>query len=487
MPDLTQKIAALSPEKRALLEARLLKKNNPVAQIIIPETLQNHLPELSFAQQSLWFLDSLEPNSAFYSIPQAIQISGSLDAEALRKSFEKVIERHEVLRTQILPSGGKPEARLIEKGAFPLPIVDLSHLGILEQQAEGKRLIEIEVQKPFDLENDLMLRATLLRFSPVEHFLLLTVHHIASDHWSFAVLYRELKACYQSCQKGELVTLPPLPIQYSDVARAQREFFQSEKFLKQVAYWKQHLAGELTELELPLDHPRPARQSFRGARKFVSLPHELAVQIKSFCQREGTTPYVILLAAFQVLLHRISGQSEIIIGSPIGGRYQLEAEQLIGYFVNPLVLRTDLSGDPTFLEALHRVREVVFGAFSNQEIPFEKVVDELRVPRDSGKNPIFQTIFQFQTQTPKLELPGTKTKLLPVEIQTSKLDLVFTMAETEEGFSGDMEYNTDIFEGETVERMLGQYGCLLGSILARPEEKISRLQILGEAEREKVL
>ncbi|MEO5804822.1 MAG: condensation domain-containing protein, partial [Verrucomicrobiota bacterium] len=488
MINLNQKIAGLSPAKRALLEARLIKKALPEnsAKIAAPRNIE--VPELSFAQQSLWFLDRLEPNSSFYSIPQAFRISGPVNIEALRKSFETIINRHEVLRTQIIDNGGNPKPRVVESVTFELPLIDLSQFLEHDQHTKTRELINAEAKHPFDLENDLMLRAGLLLLGKHEHILLLTVHHIASDLWSFSVLYRELAALYRAFGEQNSSPLPELKNQYSNFARAQRDFLEGENFGKQLEYWKMRLDGGLPELELPADFPRPKTQSFQGGRKYIRVPLALTVQLKTLSQREGVTPYITLLAAFQTLLHRYSDQTDVIIGSPLGGRSQIETEQLIGYFLNTLVLRTDLSGDPNFREVLQRSRDVVLGAFANQEIPFEKLVDELRVPRNTQRNPIFQSIFQFQPgPLPTLQLHQTKTELLELENGTSKMDLIFTLAENEHGLSGNLEYNTDLFEGETIERMLRQYGRLLEGIVENPEQKISRLNLWSEAERRQVL
>ena len=431
MTDLNQKIAGLSPEKRALLEARLLKKSAPQKPIGTTAPSVSAELELSFAQKSLWFLDRLEPNSSFYTIPQAMRIRGALNVEALRKSFETVVNRHEALRTQIVSDNGLPKSRLVENVNFEMTMMDLGGFPEEKRLVESGRLIDTEARRPFDLENDLMLRVSLVRLAENDHILLLSIHHIASDLWSFSVLFRELTALYQNFCDGGASPFSSMTFQYSNFARSQREFLQGEKFQKQLAHWKEKLAGDLPELDLPADRPRPQVQNFRGARKYIHVPAELSAQLKNLSQQENATPYIALLTAFQILLHRYSGQSEIIVGSPLGGRSQIESEQLIGYFVNPLVLRCDLSGEPTFREMLQRSREVVFTAFANQDVPFERLVDELRVPRNPGRNPVFQIMFQFQpTPEPRLQLRGTEVELIEMESGTSKLDLIFTLTES---------------------------------------------------------
>ena len=301
-------------------------------------------------------------------------------------------------------------------------------------------------------------------------------------------MYRELAEFYRAFIEKRPVQLPPLKIQYSDFAKSQRQFLASDNFQKQLAYWKKQLGNELPETELPTDYLRGKTQRFRGARKYIKISASISDRLKSLSQSEGTTLYFSLLAAFQTLLHRYSDQTDIVIGSPLGARNRVESENLIGYFLNTIALRTDLSGDPNFRELLKRTREVVLGSFANPDIPFEKLVDELHISRSADRNPIFQSIFQFQaTPFPVLQLPGTTAEPLPLETGTSKVDLIFTLAETGNGLSGDIEYNTDLFDGETIERMLEHYGQLLAAIVENPNEKISRLKLLNQSEREQLL
>jgi aspartate racemase len=480
---LNEKLAALSPEKRALLEARLIGKKNPFEEPRGEQSSPAPL-ELSFAQKSIWFLDRLEPQSAFYSIPQAMRIKGKLNVEALRKSFQTVIARHKVLRTQIFVEDGQPQPRIASGDEFHLPIVSVA----ADERENVRDMIDDEAKRPFDLEKDLMLRARLLRLNEREHILLLTVHHIASDLWSFRVLYRELAAFYEAFDRNTEPNLPALPFQYSDFARSQREFLESKNCQAQIEFWRQQLAGDLPELNLPSDHPRPKTQRFRGARQQVRISKEISDALKSLSQKEGVTLFITLFAAFQTLLHRYSGQNDMIIGSPFGGRNRFETEDLIGYFLNTLALRTDLSGDPSFRELLRRSRDTVLGAFSHREIPFEKLVDELRLPRNGNQNPVFQNIFQFQPGgVPILELAGTEVELLESESGTSKMDLIFTLAEDRDGLTGNLEYNTDLFEAITIERMLNHYKRLLRSVLKNPSQKISELELLDDSENEQVV
>lgn len=489
MTELDQKIAALPPGKRALLNARLLKRSIPTKKLQeVGGQKSSATLELSFAQQSLWFLNRLQPKSSFYNIPNALRISGPLDYDALEKSFQGVMDRHEVLRTQIVAHDGQPIPRLAPNVRFVLPIIDLMGLPEHVQLSKISKLMDAEARRPFDLERDQMMRASILHLGVCQNILLLTLHHIAADLWSFSVLYRELAQFYGAYVEGRLPQLPSLQSQYSDFAQSERKFLASENFKTQLSYWKKQLQGELPDSELSTDRPRTKTQKYRGAQKYITIPASVSDRLKLLGQRENATLFVTLLTAFQTLLHRYSDQTDIIIGSPLGARNRVETEQLIGYFLNTIPLRADLSGDPSFRDLLKRTREVVLGGFANQDIPFEKLVDELRIPRLMDRNPIFQTMFQFQAMpAPTLQLPGTVSETLLIETGTSKVDLIFTLAESGTGICGDLEYNTDLFDGATIERMLGHYAQLLESIVANPLQKISHLKFLGDPERAQLL
>ncbi|MDQ6631831.1 MAG: condensation domain-containing protein, partial [Verrucomicrobiota bacterium] len=437
-----QMIAGLSPEKRALLEKKLLERKSSIS----PQPqrdLSTGPPRLSFSQESLWFMDQLEPKNPFYNIPQALRLHGPLDNSALQKTLEAIVQRHETLRTQFISQDGKPALRVAENKPFVVNTIDLSARSEVDRKTQAEQLMKKEARRHFDLTADLMLRVTLLKFSEHEHILLLTVHHIASDLWSFSVLYAEVTAFYEKFSAGKIISLPELKTSFSELAAQQRERLQGEVFQKQLAYWKQQLAGELPVLELLTDRPRPGRQTFKGGRCTLNFPGPLLTKLKEFSRQEGVTLYMTLLAAFQTLLHRYSNQENIIVGSPINGRFHPESEKLIGYFVNTVALRADFSGNLTFRQLLQQVRGAVLGAFENQEMPLEKLVEELKIPRHAGHNPLFQVIFQFlAAPPPSLTLTGITAESLPMESGTAKFDLTFTLIESADGISGDLEYNS---------------------------------------------
>ncbi|MBA3356383.1 MAG: amino acid adenylation domain-containing protein, partial [Pyrinomonadaceae bacterium] len=347
---------------------------------IMPVSRDGNLP-LSFAQQRLWFLDQLEPNSSFYNMPQAIRMSGPLDTQALRKTLTAIAARHESLRTSFTMTDGDPVQVIAPAMSVELPVVDLSDLSESEREAEARRLATEEARRPFDLEHGPLLRATLLRLFEEEHVLLLNMHHIVSDGWSMGVLFRELGTLYQAFSIGNPSPLPELPIQYGDYAVWQREWLAGERLEQQLSYWKEQLSGAPPILNLPADHPRPAAQSYRGTRQSVRLSKKVTERLKALTQQEGSTLFTTMLAAFQTLLMRYTGQEDIVVGSAIAGRGRAEVEGLIGFFVNTLVLRTDLSGGPSFRELVGRVREVTLGGYEHQDLPFEKLVEELQPER----------------------------------------------------------------------------------------------------------
>ncbi|MGZ3460140.1 MAG: condensation domain-containing protein, partial [Archangium sp.] len=443
---------------------------------------------LSFAQQRLWFLDQLEPGSPLYNIPAALRLEGALDVPALRDSFAALTERHESLRTtfQVTPEG--PVQRIAPQAPALLTMVDLEHLPEGTRWDEARRLAHEEAVRPFDLARGPLMRTTLLRLSERDHVLLLTMHHIVSDGWSTGVLIRELAAQYEAAVSGQPSALPALPVQYADYAAWQRGWLQGPALETQLAYWRQHLSGVPRALELPTDKPRPAVQTHRGASLPVQLPRELSEALSALARREGVTPFMVLLAAWQLLLSRYSGQDDISVGSPIAGRTQGETEGLIGFFINTLVLRTRLDGDPTFRELLARVRESALGAYAHQEVPFERLVEELKPERDLSRTPLFQVMFTLQN-TPRQELllPGLSLRGIDPDILTAKFELTLTLTDTPDGFSGTLNYKTDLFEPATIARMAEHLRALLEGIVAGPEQRLSALTLLPASERQQVL
>jgi len=443
---------------------------------------------LSFAQQRLWLLDQLEPDSAFYNMPQAIRMSGALNAEALRQTLESIVVRHEALRTTFVEVDGRPTQVIPPAPNVAMPIIALNELPEGEREVEVSRLANEEAQRPFDLARGPLMRATLLRLDEEEHVLLLTMHHIVGDGWSYGVFVRELTALYEAFNQGRPSPLPELPIQYVDFAHWQRQWFQGKVLEEQLAYWKQQLGDDLPVLELPTDRPRPAVQTFRGARQSAMLSKSLLEALRTLSRQEGMTVFMTLLAAFQTLLSRYANQDDIVVGSPIANRTRAELEGLIGFFVNTLVLRTDLSGDPSFRQLLGRVREMALRAYAHQDLPFEKLVEELQPERDLSRNPLFQVMFVLQNAPARaLKLSGLTLRPLAVDSGTAKFDLTLFMFEGEDGLRARWEYNSDLFDAATITRMLGHFQTLLEGIIANPEQRISELPLLSDAERQQVL
>jgi amino acid adenylation domain-containing protein len=451
---------------------------------------------LSYAQQRLWFLDQLEPGSSFYNIFDTLSFDAPLDAQALEQSLNEIVRRHEVLRTTFSDVRGEPVQVIAQSLKLPLPVVDLKHLAEDERSTEASRLSAEEYERPFNLARGPLVRAKLLRMADEESVLFLTMHHIVSDGWSLGILSRELRTLYEAYSAGLPSPLPELPIQYADFTVWQREWLQGDVLEAQMDYWKKQLAGAPSVLKLPTDHPRPSIQNFQqGANQWLNLPRSLTEPLKALSQREGATLFITLLAAFNVLLHRYTHQTDVVVGSPIAGRNRAETEDLIGFFVNTLVMRTDLSGDPSFRELLERVKEVALGAYAHQDLPFEKLVEVVQPERSLSHHPLFQVMFQLiGTPSPgeeededfEGEEPGEREEMEVVE-GTAKFDLGLDIFEDNGSLTAAVEYSTGLFEHATISRMLFHFRILLESIATDPDRQISKLSFLPEAEREEIL
>ncbi|MBW4677254.1 MAG: AMP-binding protein, partial [Desmonostoc geniculatum HA4340-LM1] len=456
-------------------------------QPIHPVKRQENLP-LSFAQQRLWFLAQLEPDSPFYNLSAAIRLQGQLNVEALQQSFNEIISRHEALRTNFQTTKGQAVAVISKAKPLTLQISDISKLSASQKEAEVRQQASQEAQKPFDLKGDLLLRVKLLYLGKEEHILLLTMHHIVFDGWSTDVLVQELATLYQAFCGGQPSPLPPLLIQYVDFAAWQRQWLQGKVLETQLSYWRKHLEDAPKVLELPTDHPRPAIQTFLGATYSFELSKELSASLNKLIQQQGSTLFMTLLAAFQTLLWRYTGQEDIVIGSPIANRSRPEIEGLIGFFVNTLVLRTSMAGNPSFEELLKRVREVALGAYAHQDLPFELLVEQLQPQRDLSHTPLFQVMFVLQNAPMSaLELPDLT--LTPIESDTgaAQFDLTLSIAETESGLVGGFEYNTDLFAQSTIQRMVGHLQTLLEAIVTNPQQRLSDLPMLTKPEQHQLL
>ncbi|MGH9367525.1 MAG: condensation domain-containing protein, partial [Thermoanaerobaculia bacterium] len=443
---------------------------------------------LSFAQQRLWFLDRLDPGLPFYNIRRAFRIRGPLDVEALGRALETIQGRHEVLRSVFVLEDGDPVQVVGPPGAQALSVVDLGGLAQGAREVEARRISEEEARRPFDLSRGPLVRTKLLRLAEQEHVLVVTIHHIVFDGWSSEIFDRELAVLYEAYREGRPSPLPALSIQYADFAVWQREWLSAEVLERQLSYWKRQLEGAPGVLELPVSRLRPSRQSFRGASETVSIPQEVAQAIRRLSRREGATLFMTLLAVFQVLLLRHTGQEDIVVGTPVAGRNRSDIEGLIGFFVNTLVLRTDLSGDPTFRGLLGRVREVALEAYAHQDLPFEKLVEELNPERTLRHSPLFQVMMVLQNAPgagPRLA--GVSVTPLPLRTETAKYDLTASFAERGEEIWASFEYNTDLFEASAVRRMLSHLEVLLGAIAEDPDCCVSRLPLMTEEERHQVL
>ncbi|WP_158625670.1 non-ribosomal peptide synthetase [Corallococcus carmarthensis] len=455
---------------------------------LVPVPRTGPLP-LSFAQQRLWFLDRLQPGSVHYNIPAALQLDGPLDAEALSRVLQELVHRHEALRTTFhAREDGEPFQHPHPHAVLSVPLVELRHLPEAEQAVEVRRLTREEARTPFDLARAPLMRATLLRLSEQRHVLLVTLHHIVSDGWSNRVLVEELGALHAAFSRGQPSPLRSLPLQYADYAAWQRDWLQGEVLEQQVGWWRQQLSGMPHALELPTDKPRPAVQTYRGARVPVRLPQAVSRGLKALCQQEVGTPFMALLALWQVLLALCSGQEDFAVGSPIAGREQEELEGLVGFFVNTLALRAHVDRRESFRQLLRRVKEVALGAYAHQDVPFERLVEALKPARDPSRGPLFQVLFTLQDTAPR----STRTEALTlhamdVEDSTAKFDLELSLAESPEGFVGTLGFNTDLFEPHTAHRMAERLRTLAEALVARPEAPLASLSLMTEAERQRVL
>jgi amino acid adenylation domain-containing protein/non-ribosomal peptide synthase protein (TIGR01720 family) len=442
---------------------------------IQPVPRDGDLP-LSFAQQRLWFLDQLEGSSAIYNMPAALHLIGVLHVAALEQSLNEFLRRHEALRTNFVAINGQLAQVITPTFNMTMPTVDLHTLPEGEQPPEVWRLATEEAHRPFNLANGLLLRVTLLRLGEESHVLLVTMHHIVSDGWSIGIFIREVATLYKAFSTGAPSPLPELPIQYADFAHWQRQWLSGEVLETQLNYWKQQLANAPPLLELPTDRPRPPVQTFRGASQSLVLSKTLSEALNVLSSHEGVTLFMTLLAAFKTLLYSYTGQKDIIIGSPIANRNRREIEGLIGFFVNTLVLRTDLSGNPTFRELLNRVRQICLGAYAHQDLPVEKLIEALRLPRDLSYTPLVQVAFAFENvPMSSLELPGLNISLLEIDTGTAKTDLTLFMQVGAEGLTAVVEYNTDLFDATTITGMLDHFQKLLEVIVTEPEQRLSTL------------
>jgi amino acid adenylation domain-containing protein len=484
-PVLREELSGHKEEIHALLRKASAGERTPYLALSTASDLEP--PPLSFTQQRLWFLEQLGLDNPAYNIFAAMRLKGALNFAALEQTLDEIVRKHEVLRTSFHNIDGRPTqtARVHEPGS--LPSVSFEALGEEEREASVRAAAFGEASRPFDLTRGPLLRATLLREGARAHVLLITMHHIVSDGWSLALLIREVGRLYESFSLGLPSPLAEPPIRYADYARWQREMMRGEVLREHLDYWKPRLSGA-PDLKLPLDKPRPPAQSYRGAQQSINLTDTLSAALNELSRREGATLFMTLLAAFKILLSRYAAQDDIVVGVPTANRNRVEVEQLFGCFVNTLVLRTDLSGDPSFRELLKRVRTVSLGAYAHQDLPFELLVDELKVERDLSRNPLFQVMFSIHNVPwSSFSLPGLDVSTFDIDQKTAQFDLTLSVGEMKGRIYCNLEYNTDLFEPETIMRMLGHMRMLLTAAAADPDARISRLPLLTDEERRLLL
>jgi hypothetical protein len=473
---LAQRLAALPPARRALLELLLIEETAATPRSAEPRTAQPRTAPLSFGQQRLWLQDRLDPGSAAYNTGNALRLRGPIDPLLLRRCFAEIARRHEVLRTTFAESGGVPVQVVGAPGPVELPVVDLSALPAATRGGELRRLIDEELSRPFDLSHGPLSRVRLARLAAEEHALLITMHHIVSDAWSMGVLTRELAAIHAAFRAGRPSPLPELPLQYADFARWQQRWLAGPELAEQISYWRHCLDGAPEILEVPTDRPRPAARRFRGGMRTARLSPDLAAAVRELCRRRGTTLFMALLAVFEALLQARTGGTDLVVGVDVAARTLPESEALIGFFVNQLVLRLDAGGDPTFDGLLERVREAALGAFAHQDVPFGRLVEELAPRRTLSRNPLFQVMFGlYNVPEADLDLGGVTVSPIEIEGGAAVFDLSLYVAEAGEELLLMLRYDADLYESATADRLLEDFEILARRTVAAPAERLSDL------------
>ena len=483
-PELTEQ---LRERKERIIEflRKEMAASEPNQGVVVPTASRGGDIHLSFQQESLWFLDQLSPGSATYNIPLRLHLWGKIDEDVLRRSLNEIVNRHEILRTRFRTSAGRPIQVIGTAPILSVPFEDLTHRPEGVRETEADALCRDQAMRPFVLDQDLMLRATLIKLDAEKYILFVNLHHIACDAWSIGIVLRELGILYEAFSNGRPSPLQELALQYADFAAWQRKALSGEVIAHQLKYWKNQLAGAPPILAMPTEFSRPPVQTFRGSVATVELPRSLAIALRTLAKAEGVSLFMTLLAAFQVLLYRYSGQRDVVVGSPLANRSRTEFEGLIGLFVNTLPLRTDLSGNPTFKELLSRTREVVLGAHENQDVPFELLVKELQPERGLSHGPLFQVLFAVENAQ-----PGPVNLRVHAEYisnATSKFDLSLYIREYHGGMTAELEYCTDLFGRETIVRILDHFVVLLKGIVEASNGRIDTLPLLTANEKEALL
>jgi hypothetical protein len=473
----------LSPAKQELLAKRVLGKR--ATETIARRRNGEPIP-LSFTQQRLWFLNRLEPDNAIYNVPAAVRLQGNLNVEALERTLSEIIRRHESLRTTFIEVNGSPVQVINPAGSVKLTHSDLTAWPTAEREVRARELARAEARRPFDLSQGPLLRVTLMRLDEDKFLALLNLHHIVSDGVSMGLLVQEIMSIYQAFRVGEPSPLPELPAQYADFAVWQSGQLQGEVLEREMSFWRRELGGELPRLNLKSDGPRAAETSHKGASVPLKLSPQLTEDVRSFCRREGVTMFMTLLAAYMTLLHCFSGQTDIIVGSPISQRKRARFEGLIGCFINTLVLRTSLEGDPDFRALLERVKETALNAYNHSNVPFDKIVEELQPRGSRGQTPIFQVWMNLEKSSAvELRLPELTLSTFPQEKQWSKFDLALLIQDRSDIIDCVLEYNADLLEANTVSRYASAFETIVSTVVAEPATKLSSLnEKLAEQDRQ---
>ena len=467
--------ASSSSNRRELID-RLLKAKGiklPDAQTI-PRRPEGKPCALSFAQERLWFVEQLFPGSPAYNLCRALCLTGQLEVAALKRSLNRIVARHEVLRTCFLQRAGSPFQQVLETLELDLPLIDLSELTSEQRRQQSHRISTAEANRGFELSRAPLLRALLIKEADQDHVLVVTMHHIISDGWSIGVMVRELGEIYRAEIEGREAKIEELQVQYGDFAEWQREWLKGEVLEREMEYWKEQLSDAPHILNLPTDYPRRETLSARGSTQQFFLDESFSEAIRALGSEEAATPFMVLMSAFQLLLYRYSGQDNFLIGADVAGRNRAQIEPLIGFFINMLVTRADVSGDPTFRGLLRRVRDMAIAAYAHQDMPFDKIVEELQPARNLSYTPLFQVVFNFNSALNlSLELPGLQIRSQPYDFDLVRFDLSLYMSAVGRGFVGSWKYRADLFKPETIQRLNARFEALLREVVARPDARLS--------------
>ena len=474
----------MKSEKARLLELMLKEKGIELRRpTSIPRRRTSKPCPLSFAQQRLWFLDQMGSGLTVYNMPYPVRVQGKLNIKILEDTFTEIIRRHESLRTKFINLDGEPKQVISAPCQFRLPVVDLRGLADKRRESEMLSLVRQEANYPFDLANGPLLRVCLLHLDAEDYAVLFTMHHIICDGWSLTVMLNEINRVYEVFCSGIGSPLPELPVQYADFACWQRQWLQGVVLEEHLSFWRERLEGRPSILELPTDYPRPAIKTYHGASLGMSLPAALHNKLKQLCRDEEVTLFSCLLAAFHVVLYRYTGEEDIVIGTSVANRTSPETEKLIGFFVNLLALRTNVSGDPSCRELIHRVQEVVLDAYAHQQLPFEKLVQEIYQQRTLNHTPLFQVFFMFMSSMEESEgVAGLRMTSIPIGMSTAKFDVSFALSEGANGLFGSIEYDVDLFDGARIATMGEHFKRVLEQIAVKPGQAISDIHLLSDDE-----